>query len=154
MKRRKKHLKKESRKNKPKRHMNIRDNDTKNSCDKDTKETPKNNIESIPTAPSKPAAHTNQIVEQQQQQQQQQKRQKEEVAKRFVPMSREEYEKQQSRIRQVYDPESGRYRLVRGSGEIIESIVSREDHLRINQQATRGDGASFARSTFRAAKRV
>lgn len=71
----------------------------------------------------------------------------------MVPMSKEEYEKEQSKIRQVYDPESGRYRMVRGSGEIIESIVSRADHQRINQQATRGDGASFARSTLLAATR-
>lgn len=71
----------------------------------------------------------------------------------MVPMTKEQYEAEQSKVRQVYDPESGRYRLVRGSGEIIESIVSREDHLRINQQATRGDGASFSRSTMYAARR-
>ena len=95
-----------------------------------------------------------QVDEQQQQQQQQQEiDRKEEQAKRFVPMSKEEYEKQQSKIREVYDPESGRYRLVRGSGEIIESIVSRADHERINRQATRGDGASFSRSTLLAARR-
>ena len=68
----------------------------------------------------------------------------------MVPMSKAEYDKQQSQVRQVYDPESGRYRMVRGTGEIIESIVSRADHQRINQQATRGDGASFSRSTFSA----
>lgn len=80
-----------------------------------------------------------------------------ESAKRrvMVPMSKAEYEKQQSQpIRQVYDPESGRYRLVRGTGEIVESIVSRADHQRINRQATRGDGTSFTRSTLAvAAKR-
>lgn len=68
----------------------------------------------------------------------------------MVPMSKAEYEKQQSQVRQVYDPESGRYRMVRGTGEIIESIVSRADHQRINQQATRGDGASFSRSALAA----
>ena len=35
-------------------------------------------------------------------------------------------------------------RLVRGTGEIIERIVSRNDHQRINQIATRNDGLSFS----------
>jgi hypothetical protein len=73
--------------------------------------------------------------------------------KRMVPMSREQYEAQQSQIREVYDPESGRNRLVRGTGEIIERIVSRADHAAINKQATQGDGSSFARSVYQAAKR-
>jgi hypothetical protein len=85
----------------------------------------------------------------------QQKEQVERQAKlqRMVPMSREQYEAQQSQIREVYDPESGRYRLVRGTGEIIERIVSRADHAAINKQATQGDGSSFARSVYQAAKR-
>ena len=69
----------------------------------------------------------------------------------MVPMTREEYEKKQSEIREVYDPLSGRTRLVRGDGEIIERIVSRNAHQQINQQATRGDGSSFARSIFQQA---
>lgn len=73
------------------------------------------------------------------------------VSRRMMPMSREEYEAEQSQIREVYDPESGRTRLVRGRGEIIERIVSRETHQTINQQATRGDGASFSRTIYRAA---
>ena len=68
----------------------------------------------------------------------------------MVPMSKEQYDLEQSKIREVYDEESGRYRLVRGSGEIIERIVSQADHARINQTATRGDGASFARGIFHA----
>jgi hypothetical protein len=72
---------------------------------------------------------------------------------RMVPMSREQYESQQSQIREVYDPQSGRYRTVRGTGEIIERIVSRADHAAINKQATQGDGSSFARSVYQAAKR-
>lgn len=72
------------------------------------------------------------------------------VSRRMVPMTREEYEAEQSQIREVYDPESGRTRLVRGRGEIIERIVSREMHQSINQQATRGDGASFSRTIYRA----
>jgi hypothetical protein len=85
----------------------------------------------------------------------QQKRQIERQTKlqRMVPLSREQYEAQQSQIREVYDPESGRYRLVRGTGEIIERIVSRADHAAINKQATQGDGSSFARSVYQAAKR-
>jgi hypothetical protein len=71
---------------------------------------------------------------------------------RMAPMSREHYEAEQSKIREVYDEESGRYRLVRGSGEIIERIVSRSAHQQINQTATRGDGSSFSRSVFQASK--
>lgn len=72
----------------------------------------------------------------------------------MVPMTREEYEKQQLQIREVYDPLSGRTRLVRGDGEILEQIVSRQTHKQINQQATRGDGSSFARSIFHEANRL
>jgi len=68
----------------------------------------------------------------------------------MIPMSREDYEAQQSVVREVYDEESGRYRLVRGNGEIIERIVSRSDHQRINQTATQGDGSSFSDHVFAA----
>lgn len=34
-------------------------------------------------------------------------------------------------------------RLIRGEGEVIEEIVSRDRHQKINRQATRGDGAYF-----------
>lgn len=76
-----------------------------------------------------------------------------ERAQRMVPMTREQYEQQQSVIREVYDAETGRYRLVRGTGEIIERIVSKDAHAAINRQATLGDGASFARSVYRTAGR-
>ena len=62
---------------------------------------------------------------------------------RMVPMTKEAWEKQQSVIRKVYDPDTGRHRLVKGDGEIIEEIVSYSRHKQINQTATRGDGASF-----------
>ena len=78
---------------------------------------------------------------------------KELPSRRMVPMTREEYEKQQNTVREIFDPESGRYRLVRGTGEIIERIVSRSDHERINKTATRGDGLSFARHIGKAARR-
>ena len=63
-------------------------------------------------------------------------------------MTRDQYKELQSQVREVYDEESGRYRLVRGTGEIIERIVSRDDHQSINQRATRGDGVSFSRYTM------
>lgn len=72
------------------------------------------------------------------------------AARRMVPMTREQYEAEQSKVREVFDPETGRLRLVRGSGEIIERIVTREAHQQINQQATRGDGASFSRMIHKA----
>jgi hypothetical protein len=71
----------------------------------------------------------------------------------MVPMSREQYEAQQAVIREVYDEETGRYRLVRGTGEIVERIVSRSDHERINHQATHGDGSSYSRHIFSAARK-
>jgi hypothetical protein len=75
------------------------------------------------------------------------------------PMTKEQYEIQQTMVREVYDPETNRTRLVRGSGEIIERIVPRQEHLSINQVATAGDGRSFtsaiaavlAKSSHRAA---
>ena len=79
--------------------------------------------------------------------------QREERRARMVPMSREQFEKEQSVVREVYDEESGRVRLVRGSGEIIERIVSRDDHQRINQRATRGDGSSFSKHIYQALQR-
>ncbi|XP_064382117.1 ADP-ribosylation factor-like protein 6-interacting protein 4 [Halichondria panicea] len=59
------------------------------------------------------------------------------------PMTREDYEKQQSVVRRVLDPETGRHRLVKGDGEIVEEIVSRDRHKAINKLATLGDGLSF-----------
>lgn len=90
---------------------------------------------------------------QQSQQQQQEQLRKQEQARRMAPMSREEYQAQQSTIREIYDEQTGRYRLIRGTGEIIESLVSRSQHESINRQATRGDGATFSRDAFRAAHR-
>ncbi|XP_046840821.1 ADP-ribosylation factor-like protein 6-interacting protein 4 [Xenia sp. Carnegie-2017] len=64
----------------------------------------------------------------------------------MTPMTKEEYEKKQSEVRRVFDPDSGRNRLVRGDGEIIEEVVSYERHVEINKIATKGDGASFRKS--------
>ena len=64
-------------------------------------------------------------------------------ARSMVPMRKEDWEAQESVIREVVDPITGRTRLVKGSGEILERIVSRQQHTQINRQATKGDGASF-----------
>lgn len=74
-------------------------------------------------------------------------------ARSLAPMTRAQYDAQQSIVREVYDEQTGRYRLIRGTGEVIERMVSRSQHLAINQQATRGDGGSFARSVMGAAIR-
>lgn len=67
---------------------------------------------------------------------------------RMIPMSKQDYEQQQSQIRHVFDAASGRMRLVRGTGEIIESIVSRAQHESTNRMATAHDGCFFAGSTM------
>ena len=77
--------------------------------------------------------------------QKQEHEQKAARAAKMVPMTREQYELQQSIVREVHDPDTGRARLVRGTGEIIERIVRREEHALINRIATSSDGRSFAR---------
>ena len=67
------------------------------------------------------------------------------------PMTQAQYLELQSQIREVIDPVDGRKRLVRGTGEIIERIVSRAEHSRINQGATLGDGSGYARDIMKAA---
>lgn len=59
-------------------------------------------------------------------------------------MTKEEWEKQQSVMRHVYDEESGRTRLIKGDGEVMEEIVSRDRHREINKISTQGDGRFFA----------
>ena len=68
--------------------------------------------------------------------------------KAMIPMSKEEYDKEQSKVREVYDPLSGRVRLVKGSGEIIERIVSSATHRQINSLATSGDGYAFSKGIY------
>jgi Nuclear RNA-splicing-associated protein len=72
---------------------------------------------------------------------------------RMTPMSKAEWEVQHNLVRAVVDPATGRTRMMRGTGEIIESIVSRAQHQAINQMATRGDGDSFARASYREGRR-
>ncbi|XP_043834314.1 ADP-ribosylation factor-like protein 6-interacting protein 4 [Dromiciops gliroides] len=59
------------------------------------------------------------------------------------PMTKEEWDARQSIIRKVVDPETGRTRLIKGDGEVLEEIVTKERHKEINKQATRGDGLTF-----------
>lgn len=66
-----------------------------------------------------------------------------ESSKTMAPMTKEQWEKQQSVVRKVYDESSGRHRLVKGDGEVIEEIVSKDRHKTINKQATKGDGDYF-----------
>jgi len=66
------------------------------------------------------------------------------------PMTQSEYLEMQSIVREVVDP-TGRIRTVRGTGEVIERIVSREEHARLNRRATSGDGSGYARDVARAA---
>lgn len=91
------------------------------------------------------------------------------------PMTQAEYQELQSQLREVYDPQSGRTRLVRGTGEIVERIVGSSQHANLNRTgtckfgiavflqkdfvfantlcflATYGDGSSYARDIMRAA---
>lgn len=71
--------------------------------------------------------------------------QEQEESKSFKPMTKEEWDLRQSEVRRVYDPETGRNRLVKGDGEIIEEIVSKDRHKEINKQSTEGDGLWYAK---------
>ncbi|XP_059611201.1 ADP-ribosylation factor-like protein 6-interacting protein 4 [Phlebotomus argentipes] len=65
-----------------------------------------------------------------------------------VPETREQWEARQSVIRRVTDPVTGRERLIRGDGEVLEEIVSRDRHREINRQATAADGQHFQANTI------
>ncbi len=58
-------------------------------------------------------------------------------------MTYQEYMTEQNKVEFIYDSDTGRRRLVKGSGEILESIVSRDRQREINRQATIADGISF-----------
>uniref|UniRef100_A0A1B6CG84 ADP-ribosylation factor-like protein 6-interacting protein 4 n=1 Tax=Clastoptera arizonana TaxID=38151 RepID=A0A1B6CG84_9HEMI len=59
------------------------------------------------------------------------------------PMSKEQWEEKSSKVHRVFDHETGRNRLIKGDGEVIEEIVSRKRHLEINKQATLNSGSYF-----------
>lgn len=65
------------------------------------------------------------------------------IQRSLGPMTKEQYEKKQSTIRRIFDEDTGRYRLIKGDGEIVEEIVSKERQQQINKIATAGDGMSF-----------
>jgi len=75
-----------------------------------------------------------------------QKKLENEKKRAMVPQTQEEYLKEQSVIREVYDPLSGRTRLVKGSGEIIERIVTKDQQRQINKLATKTDGLIYSQS--------
>eukprot|EP01083_Nonionella_stella_P253240 871577_1 len=57
----------------------------------------------------------------------------------MVPMTPAEatrHSESEKRVRQVFDEDTGRYRLVRGNGEIIEQIVSKEAQKAIQKRST------------------
>lgn len=60
-----------------------------------------------------------------------------------APMTKAEWEKQQSIVRRVHDPSTGRDRLVKGDGEILEEIVTKDRHKQINKKATLSDGLFY-----------
>lgn len=71
----------------------------------------------------------------------------------MTPMSKQQYDAEQAVVREVLDPETNRLRLIRGSGEVIERIISRQEHAHINAAATRGDGVAFFAGAISMARR-
>ena len=55
------------------------------------------------------------------------------LSRSLAPMSKEDYDRKRNTIRRVVDPETGRTRLIRGEGEVLEEIVSRDRHKEINK---------------------
>lgn len=66
----------------------------------------------------------------------------------MVPETKEKYEARQSIIRKVVDPETGRIRIIKGDGEVLEEIVTRNRHKEINRMSTQGDGNYFETQTL------
>ncbi len=46
----------------------------------------------------------------------------------------------------MFDAETQRWRLIKGTGEVLEEIVSKQRHEAINKASTAGDGAAYARA--------
>ncbi|CAO3645260.1 unnamed protein product [Mucor hiemalis] len=65
-----------------------------------------------------------------------------------TPMTKEDYEKKRSVIRTVYDADTGRMRRVRATGEIVDSIITREQHRQINKMSTLTDGLTYQSNLF------
>ncbi|KAJ3252972.1 hypothetical protein HDU77_004834 [Chytriomyces hyalinus] len=62
----------------------------------------------------------------------------------MAPQRPEEHVAEMNKLRRELDPMTGRIRLIKGTGEVVEEIVTKKQHLEINQQATRGDGAAYS----------
>ncbi|XP_054725235.1 ADP-ribosylation factor-like protein 6-interacting protein 4 [Anastrepha obliqua] len=73
--------------------------------------------------------------------------------KSHTPITPQEYRERQSQMRRVVDPTTGRVRLIRGEGEVMEEIVSREQHAKINSLATKADGQIFQQHTIGTVKK-
>eukprot|EP00300_Choanocystis_sp_HF-7_P032092 c42109_g1_i1.p1 GENE.c42109_g1_i1~~c42109_g1_i1.p1 ORF type:complete len:166 (+),score=34.25 c42109_g1_i1:49-546(+) len=71
--------------------------------------------------------------------------------KKLGAMTPGEYAKQQKQYRQVFDEDTGRVRLVRGTGEIVERIVSREEQERIRKSASMWVAPNLSQHTGKAA---
>ncbi|ESO01246.1 hypothetical protein HELRODRAFT_192268 [Helobdella robusta] len=68
------------------------------------------------------------------------------MKKMKTPMTKEEWDKEQKKLKRIYDPETGRNRLIRGSGEVMEEIVSKKRQKEINKNATTNDGQFYLKS--------
>ena len=64
-----------------------------------------------------------------------------------VPMSREEAEAAAAVTRRVFEPETGRTRLVKASGEIVEEIVSKHRQQAIRHRASTTPSGACATRT-------
>ncbi|GAN04696.1 hypothetical protein MAM1_0071d04160 [Mucor ambiguus] len=67
----------------------------------------------------------------------------------MTPMTKDEYERKRSTITTEYDAQTGRMRRKRATGEILETIVTKEQHLKINQMSTWMDGLSYQRQVIK-----
>jgi len=56
--------------------------------------------------------------------------------KTLIPMTQQEFIKKSNEISEIFDPDTGRTRLIKGSGEIIEKIVSRDQQNSIRKMAS------------------
>ncbi|KAM8707252.1 hypothetical protein ACLKA7_011361 [Drosophila subpalustris] len=74
-------------------------------------------------------------------------------SKSHAPETPEEYQRRQSQIRREVDPVTGRTRLIKGDSEILEEIVSKNQHRSINKKATSGDGEYYESQSQSLAKR-
>jgi len=63
----------------------------------------------------------------------------------MTPMTKEQWEKEQNVVRRVFDEDTGRERLIKGDGEVVEECVSKSKQKKINKAATKADGNAYAK---------